>query len=417
MSEGGGAGTKGMFSSLRFPEYRRLWIGGSVVFMAVNGQAIARAWLAKELTGTNAGLGGVLLGFGVAMLLATPFGGVAADRLSKRTVLMAAQILLTCSALWIGLAVQFEFVEYWMLIAASGLQAIAFAFYGPARMAFMAELVEGNDLGNAIVLGQMSAESMRIVGPTIAGILIAAATWGLASVFLACAVLCAMATVIGLFLPPGRPNPNREVRTPFAELRDGLAYVRTRADLSLLIAASLGVVMIGFPYLAFLPTVSDGIFDRGSAGYGMLSAASAVGAVSAGLVTAHRGARDEPWRFVTIAGLGFGVFVVVIGLAPTFELAVVVIAITGGMSLAFQTTLQSLLLSLSDFEYHGRIQSLVMLGFSGYGIAALPLGILADAIGMRGTFMVMGAIVVAMASLFGTRHRRHRNRELTLDLG
>ena len=406
-----------MFSSLRFPEYRRLWLGGSVVFMAVNAQGIARGWLARELTGTNAGLGGVLLGFGVVMLFATPFGGVAADRLPKRTVILVAQILLTISSLWIGLAVQFDFVAYWMLIAASGIQALAFALYGPGRMAFIAELVEGDDMGNAIVLGQMSAESMRIVGPTIAGVLIAAAAWGLAAVFLACAVLCAAATVICLFLPPGNPDADRPVRTPLGEMRDGLDYVRRRADLTLLIACSLGVVMIGYPYMAFMPTVADGIFDRGSTGYGILSAASAIGAVVAGLLTARKGTRDEPWRFVTFAGVGFGIGLIVLGFTPTFELAVVVLAVTGGMSLSFQTTLQSLLLSLSEFEYHGRIQSLVMLGFSGFGIAALPIGMLADAVGMRATFVVMGAIVLAVISVFGTRHGRHRGRELTLDLG
>ena len=152
------------FASLRFPEYRRLWIGGLVVFMAVNAQGIARGWLARELTGTNAGLGGVLLGFGVVMLLATPFGGVAADRFPKRAVITVAQVLLTISALWIGLAVQFDFIEYWMLVAASGIQAAAFALYGPGRMSYIAELVDSASMSNAIVLGQMSAESMRIIG-------------------------------------------------------------------------------------------------------------------------------------------------------------------------------------------------------------------------------------------------------------
>lgn len=408
---------KGTFASLRFPEYRRLWISGLVVFMAVNAQGIARGWLARELTGTNAGLGGVLLGFGLAMLIATPFGGVAADRLPKRTVIVIAQVLLTTSALWIGLAVQFDFVEYWMLMAASAIQAVAFAMYGPGRMAFIAELVDAESTPNAIVLGQMSAESMRIVGPTIAGLLIAAATWGLAVVFLACAGLCAVAVLISLFLPPGRPSADRPVRTPLAEMRDGFSYVNNRSDLKLLIACSLAVVMIGYPYMAFLPTVADGIFDRGSSGYGMLSAASALGALAAGLFAAGRGSRQDPWRFTTFAGFGFGGTLIILGLAPTFWLTLLVIAVVGGMSLSFQTTLQTLLLNLSEFEYHGRIQSLVMLGFSGFGIAALPLGLLADAFGLRSTFVLMGLIVIGTMFVFSARRRRFRGRELALDLG
>jgi MFS family permease len=405
------------FSSLRYPEYRRLWISGLVVFMGVNAQGIARGWLARELTGTNAGLGGVLLAFGVAMLLATPFGGVAADRFPKRTVLLVSEVLLVGTACWIGFAVQLDFIAYWMLLAASAIQAVAFAMYGPARMAFMAELVEGDDLGNAIVLGEMSSESMRIVGPTVAGILIAAATWGLASVFLGGAVLLAVATVLTIFLPAGRTGAGRPQLSPIAEMVEGIRYVRQRDDLSLLVLGSLAVVMFAYPYLAFLPTVADGMFHRGSSGYGLLSAASAVGAVTAGFFSARTSHRLDPWTVVIVGGFGFGGGVVLLGLAPHFVVALLFVAITGSMSLTFTTTLQTLLLGLSEFEYHGRMQSLVMLGFSGFGIAALPLGILADHVGLRLTFVGMGASAAAVMAVFLVRRGRIRERELALDLG
>jgi MFS family permease len=412
----GGSG-QGTFASLAYPEYRRLWISGLIVFMAVNAQGIARGWLAKEITGTNAGLGGVLLGFGLAMLIATPIGGVLADRMPKRRLIFVAHVLLAVSSLWIGLAIVFDVVAYWMLIASGAVQAVAFALYGPARMAFIAELVEGETMNNAIVLGQMSAESMRIVGPTSAGMAIGVATWGLQAVFLVCAALCALATVIGLFLPPGNPDANRPSRTPLAEMRDGLAYVRGREDLRLLMACALGVVMLAYPYLAFLPTLADDIFHRGSSGYGILSACSAVGAVSAGLFTAGRGGRLEPWRLATIAGVGFGVGLVALAAAPTFAVAMVILAGVGGSSLTFETTTQSLLLSLSDFEYHGRIQSLVMLGYSGFGIVALPLGLAADAFGLRPTLAAMGLAVLAIVAVFASRRQRILERELLLDLG
>jgi MFS family permease len=394
-----------------------VWIGGLIINMAVNGQAIARGWLAKELTGTNAGLGGVLLAFGVAMLFATPLGGVAADRLPKRTLLVASQSILVLSSLWIGLAVQFDVVEYWMLMGASAMQAVAFAVYGPTRMAFTGELVDNASLSNAIVLGQMGSEGMRIIGPTIAGVLIGAATWGLQTVFLAASVLCAFSIVLTVMLPPGLPAANRPERSPFADLQDGLRYVRNRHDLRVLVLCSLSVVMIGYPFMAFMPTVAEGIFDRGSSGYGMLSAASAVGALAAGVFSARRSHNHDPWRFVTVAGFGFSVGLIVLGVAPTFVLALLVIAFTGGMSLAFQTMIQALLLELSDFDYHGRIQSLVMLGFSGFGIAALPLGILADTIGLRSTFVFMGLGVGIIMVLFIGATRRARARELILDLG
>jgi MFS family permease len=414
---GGGVERGKTFASLAYPEYRRLWISGLIVFMAVNAQGIARGWLAREITGTNAGLGGVLLGFGLAMLIATPVGGVLADRLPKRTLIFIAHALLAVSSLWIGLAVAFDVVAYWMLIASGAVQALAFGLYGPARMAFIAELVEGDNMNNAIVLGQMSAETMRIVGPTTAGIAIGAAAWGLEGVFLVCAALCVGAMVVGLFLPPGNPEPNRPSRTPLAEMRDGIAYVRGRPDLSLLMACALAVVMLAYPYLAFLPTLADGVFHRGSSGYGLLSACSAVGAVTAGLFTAGRGGRLEPWRLASIAGTGFGVGLIVLSLAPTFPIAMLVLAFVGGSSLGFETTTQSLLLSLSEFEYHGRVQSIVMLGYSGFGIVALPLGLCADAFGLRPTLAGMGVAVLGIVAVFTSRRQRIVERELLLDIG
>jgi predicted MFS family arabinose efflux permease len=200
-------------------------------------------------------------------------------------------------------------------------------------------------------------------------------------------------------------------------MRDGLAYVRGREDLRLLMACALGVVMLAYPYLAFLPTLADDIFHRGSSGYGILSACSAVGAVTAGLFTAGRGGRLEPWRLATIAGVGFGVGLVALAAAPTFAVAMVILAAVGGSSLTFETTTQSLLLSLSDFEYHGRIQSLVMLGYSGFGIVALPLGLAADAFGLRPTLAAMGLAVLAIVAVFASRRQRILERELLLDLG
>jgi MFS family permease len=413
----GGAEGGSTFASLAYPAYRRLWISGLIVFLAVNAQGIARGWLAKEITGTNAGLGGVLLGFGVAMAVATPVGGVLADRLPKRTLVFWAHVLLTASSLWIGLAEVLDVTAYWMLIAAGAIQAVAFALYGPARMAFIAELVEGETMNNAIVLGQMSSEAMRIVGPTTAGMAIGAAAWGLEGVFLVCAALCGVATVLGLFLPKGEPNGDRPDRSPLGEMRDGVAYVRQRADLSLLMVTSLGVIMLAYPYLAFLPTLADDVFHQGSSGYGILSASSAVGAVGAGLFTAGRGGRLEPWRLATIAGTGFGIGLLLLSIAPLFGVALVVLAAVGGSSLTFETTTQSLLLSLSDFEYHGRIQSIVMLGYSGFGIVALPLGVCADAFGLRPTLAAMGAGVLAIVAVFVTRRQRIVEHELVLDLG
>ena len=198
---------------------------------------------------------------------------------------------------------------------------------------------------------------------------------------------------------------------------EGFSYVRRNHYLLLLVGASLGVVMLGFPYMAFLPIVADGMFDVGAGGYGLMSAVASVGAVSAALIAAQIGSRANLWRRMVIAGLCFGAGVVLLGLAPVFPVALIVLVGIGASSLLFQTANQSLLLTLSDFEYHGRLQGLVMLGFSGFGIAALPLGVLADSIGLRQTLVIMGVVSALIMVAVAVRGRRHTVLSVARDFG
>lgn len=405
------------FAALAVPPFRRMWIAGMFVFLAVNSQAVARSWLAREITGSNAGLGGVMLAFGLAMLIATPFGGVVADRFQKRTVLVVAQSLLLVSSSWIGVELVLESVEYWMLLVSSAIQAAAFSLFAPARMAYTAELVPGRNLSNAIVLSGMSAEGMRVIGPTIAGMVIGAFVWGMEVIYLVSSAILIMGIVMTFTLPLARRRSSEIDTTPMEEIVDGVRYVRSRPDLRLLMVTSLGVIICVYPFMTFLPSVAAGMFGRGAAGYGLLSALSAGGALVAGLFVARRSGHHDPWRAVLLFGFAFAASVVAIGISPSFGVVMVAVTIAGGMSLSFQSISNSLLLSLSAFEYHGRVQSIVMLAFSGNGIVAYPLGALADAIGLRATLVIMGIAAAGFMAVFALRRRRLRPIELALDFG
>ena len=399
------------FASLVVPQYRRLFVAGLIAFLAVQSQVIARGWLANELTGTNTGLGGVYMAFGVPMLVATPFGGVLADRLSKRLVIAVCLVDLAVTAAWIGFGVAFDFVEYWMLLVASALQALAFAFLGPARMAMTGQLVGRALLPNAIVLGQMSLSTTRVLGPAIAGIAIGISWIGTAGVYFVSAALTVVAFAVTLRLPPGHPTAAR-TRSPVAEFSDGLAYVRRHRDIALLIVTSFLVVMIGFPYLAFLPRVADGIFDHGATGYGALSAMSAVGAVSMSLFVAKRAGGAQARRIQTTSGFAFGGGLVLLAFTPSFAAALAAVFLVGAAAAGFQSMNNSLVLALSDFEYHGRIQSLMLLSFSGFGMAALPLGAAADAIGLRETLAAMGVLTTVCMVGYWVARRPDRPADL-----
>ena len=129
------------FESLSIPAFRRLWAGGYLFSLAIFAQMVARGALAKDLEGSNAALGAVTLAFGLTGLITTPLGGVAADRFPKRRMLIISTGLLLGSSVWISVAVQFDFVTFWMLLAASAVQSAGFSGLLPARMAFTAELV------------------------------------------------------------------------------------------------------------------------------------------------------------------------------------------------------------------------------------------------------------------------------------
>jgi MFS family permease len=402
---------------LRTRAFLVLYLNATVVFLGVMAQSIARGWLAYELTGSNAALGGVLLAFGVVMLVATPWGGVAADRLPKRLVLQTSVGLLAVSSAWIGFAVAGGFVEYWMLLGASVLQALGFALFNPARMAFLAEVLPREAIPGGVSLLLVNAEVNRVVGPALAGVVIGAVSFGTAAIFLSSAVLAVVGLLLTGALPPGRRRGEESDRSPLGELVDGVLYVKRRPDLSALLLCGIGVTMVGLPYLAFLPTVASDLFDLGSAGYGILSATSAVGAVLTGLLLGRRSSRAHETRLFTVAAGIFGLALVALAVAPTFAVAVVALFVIGGAMLAFQTSNQSLLLSLSDMEYHGRIQGLIMLSFGAFGIAALPLGLLADAVGLRWTLAGMGGTVVLIVLVFAVRARRISGVGRLRDLG
>jgi len=340
-----------------------------------------------------------------------------ADRFQKRTVLVLAQTLLLVSSTWIGVELVLDSVEYWMLLVSSALQAAAFSLFAPARMAYAAELVPGRNLSNAIVLSGMSAEGMRVIGPTIAGMVIGAFIWGMEVIYLVSSSILVLGILMTFTLPLARRRAADIDTTPLQEIADGVRYVRSRPDLRLLLLTSLGVIICVYPFMTFLPSVAAGMFDRGAAGYGLLSAVSAAGALVAGLFVARRSGHHDPWRAVVLFGFGFAASVVAIALSPTFGVAIVMVTIAGGMSLSFQSISNSLLLNLSAFEYHGRVQSIVMLAFSGNGIVSYPLGALADTIGLRSTLALMGLAAALIMVVFAVRRRHLRPIELALDFG
>lgn len=398
-----GTRPSGRFATLSIPEYRRLWWGGVFVFLATQTQQVARGWLAFELTGKNSALGGVVFGFGVASLVAIPAGGVLADRVPKRTILFVAQSAIMIAGFGIAIAIETGNIEYWMLVAAAVVQGSGMSLLGPARLAMTADLVPRESLTNAIFLSTASIQMTRVVGPSIAGTLIGIAVIGVGGVYVLGATLSLLSLIFTWGLPPGAPTRSSG-RSPVGDLADGLAYVRRRPELQRLLVLSLLVIMFGFPHITFLPAMIEDIFELDAWALGLLTTSAAVGAVTTSLLLAN----SDRSRLATLqarAGLLFGITLVGFALAPQYWAAVLVMVFVGASSSAFQALNNSLVLSIADVEYHGRVQSLIMLSFTGFGLVALPMGWLADAYGIRPTMTGMG-ILVTISVLLGNVWRR-----------
>lgn len=362
-------------------------------------QVVARGYLAFDLTGKNSALGGVMLAFGVPQLLLGLWGGVLADRLPKRNLLLVCQGIIATNSAWVAFMIQTDRIEYWMLIVAGVVQGAGFAFVGPARQAFIGDLVGRQSIGNAVVLQQLSMNSTRVIGPGLAGAFIAVAFIGIAGVYAMTTIGFFIAMVTMFRLPAGNPTPREDPRSPIADMVDGVRYVVRRPSIALLILTSFAVVMVGFPYQSFLPSIAADVYEVGSFRLGMLQSAGAVGAVVATVLVAAYAESRKAWMAQPITAMLFGGSLVLLGAAPSFWVGMLAMVAVGALASGFQSLNNSLTMSSTDSAYHGRVQSISMLSWSMFGLAALPIGILADHIGIQETMVLLGCAVVALVVL------------------
>ena len=402
----------GRFAALHNRHYRRLFIGGLFTFLTMQVAGIARAWLAFEITGTNTGLGGVMLAFGLCSIFAIPYGGMISDRFSKRNVLAVVGTLQAATPICLGVVVVTGNESYWILIAASVVQGGVISILAPARLSFISELVGRESITNAIFLSMSTVQLARVAGPAAAGALIGVAFFGLAGVFFSAGVLGALSVVLLAGLPRGAPS-SPSGRSALGDIADGLRFVRSRPDLVHLLAVSFGVVLVGFPYMAFLPVVAEKVHHSGSTGFGLLNAAAAVGAAVSSISLANL-ERRQLRPFQTRSALIFGATLSVFAVMPNLYAALAVMALVGASSSVFQALNNSMLLTSTPIEYHGRVQSLLMLSFSGFAIAALPIGIVADAVGIRATLVGLGILVLAVMAVARMTEPRRPAEETTL---
>ena len=396
------------FAALGVPAFRLLWLSGVFSFMSIQMQFLLRALLAWDLRESEGALGIVFFCFGLALGLSTLFGGVAADRLSKRRLMLFGQFVLLLGSIGMGLALATDLIQFWMLLVSSALQGLMFGLIGPARISMTTELVGRERLGNAITLSSLSLSGSRVIAPSTAGLLAGWAVFGLAGAYFVSAVIATLSFVLLLPLPEtsnrtatpdGAARRVRHARSnPLAEIGQGVRYAMSRDYLRKPILTSIIVIMFGFSYVAFQPALVEGVFGLGDAHVGFISGASSIGAVVASIVLASRADSPKAGSILTGLGFAFGASIIVLSWAPSYPIALAVTAVIGGASTGFISLIQTIVMRATDEAYQGRVQSLVQLPFAAFAMAAAPLGVLAEWAGVRTMFLTMGiAVTLSMA--------------------
>ncbi len=398
----------GTFAALRVRDFGVLWFGSWTSYVGFFMSTIVNSVVAFELTGTNRAVGTVVFAQGLSMVVLAPIGGACADRWPKRLVLALTQ---TASALVFGtLAILLAtgMLRIAELAAGSFVMGACLAFLGPARQALAADLVPAPIRGNAVALNQVALTGSQVLGPAIAGVLLFSWT-GATGAYAAMAVLYALAAVSLVFLPESRVRADAGQTHVFADLAAGLRYVWGHPRLRLLVLFFVTVIMTGFPYVTVLPGLVQNEFGRASDAISLLYFVSAIGGLGASLFAARLADSRFALPVFVSMSLIFGLSVLGLSLVPSYAAAAGAIFFVGLGVGGFQSLNGAVIVRTAEPAYFGRVISLTMIAFAGFGLMGLPVGLLADAIGERGALVAMSVSVCAIAALVGALLYRARD--------
>jgi MFS family permease len=406
---------KTTFAALRIRNYRLFAAGSLVSNTGTWMQRVAQDWLVLALTG-SAGALGLTTGLQfLPILLFSPIAGVIADRFPKRSVMMVTQIAMTTTAALLGLLAVTGVARAWHVYVLAFAFGTAAAFDTPARQAFVNEMVGRETLTNAVALNSASFNLGRMIGPAVAGGVIAvlgsgvdASGWVIllnSASYLA--VLAALKRMRSEELRPTPPLPRAK-----GQLRAGIAYVRSRPDILLVMAIVACAGTFGLNYQMTMALMATEVYGKGAGEYGMLGSILAVGSLTGALIAARR--RSSSQRLVVIAATMFGVVTLAAGLMPTYLTFALILPLAGITSMTLMTAANSFVQMAADPAMRGRVLALYFAVFMGGTAGGAPvLGWVADHAGARWTLVGGGAITAIGALAIAAFAAHSRGEVLT----
>lgn len=392
------------FRALRHRNFR-LFIFGQVVSLTGTWmQNVAQAWLVYRLTHSELLLGTAWFCSQIAVFALGPLGGIAADRFSRQKVVIITQTLSMLQAFALAALTLSGRIQVWEVLVLAGLLGVINAFDMPGRQALVIQMTSKEDLINAISLNSAVFNAARVVGPAVAGVLLAYVGEGTCFLVNGISFSAVILCLAAMRLAPTEPKQHVAM---LEYLIDGFRYAAHHSAVRRVLALMAAATLAGMPGLVLMPFFADDIFHRGSRGLGILMGAMGIGAVVGTLVLARRTRLSGLARVMVISGLTTGVCYLLFAYSPSFYMSLAIMPVIGYSVMRQMASANTTIQTLIPDEYRGRIMALYSMTVVGLGpFGSLAAGALAGRFGARHTLASGGVLVLAASLVFAWYLRR-----------
>ena len=375
-------------------------------FLGMGAMQILRPWLAFELTGSAMALGIVSAAVAIPMLALAPLGGVLADRIERKRLILSAQCVALLSEASILLLLLNGRLEFWHLVVLAGVMGCTFPMVMPARQAIVAEIVGRQMLGKAVAIHMAGMNLTRVVGPAAAGMLIPLlGIEGVYALNLGLYVIAILA-VLPLSKRPGKTSGPPE--SVLSNMRVGMRYMRDNPLVLQLLVFGLVPVFLAMPFQTLLVIFANDVWEVGAQGLGLLNASAGAGAVAGSVYVATRSNDATRLRLMIQSVVAFGRLLIAFGFCPWFAPALALILIANIFVSIFGTLNNASIQLLIPDSVRGRVSSFIMMSFSLSMLGVLPVSAAADAFGAPIALGAAAALAVAVSLVFYALSRRLR---------
>jgi MFS family permease len=382
------------FKAFQYPEFRLMWIGACLSTIGTWMQTQAQSWLVFEMSQDPKMLGlDAFLGQ-IPIFLFTLVGGVVADRIDRRHILLASQLVQMTCAITLAILFSFGVVQIWYILALSFVVGTAQAFGGPAYSSLIPTLVEKHDLPNAIALNSIQFNLGRMIGPALG--LLAFTRLGPAWCFYFNGISY-IAVMITLWLVKSRYTPKKSTESVMSSMKEGFRFIQSKPFMKTLIAIGFLITMLGIPLLTFLPVFAKDVFHQGAGGFTMMLEVTGAGSIAGALLVAtfHQG--RNKWQLAVLNLILLGVMMAGFALSTHLLLSYVLLFFCSVALMSTFSLVNSLVQEILTDEMRGRVMSVYNMAFRG----GMPFGSLISSFYVKpyGAPIVVAVNGVLMACL------------------